>query len=312
LLSLSPGAVLQAENRAYGHARALSEYAGFSRTRWVPGALQHGWNPYDGIGMFDGLWRPLPKFVWSGGNAQRGRERGGRNYVVIGAPWLYLLRHRAATRTSGGAGSTIAVPFHATVHLRLVGEHSSYARDLRSELDGARDLTVCLQWMDYEDAATRAVYEDIGARVITLGRGTSSAEGHDSFLHRQLDEFDRHDRVVSNRLSTAVFYGAAAGKQVGVYGTSMTLQNQPPYEESDIPQRWPELHEHTVEPAIAHAVALHELGGEHVLEPAELRDLMGWTGRGAATQLAFLGRRATDLVRLNMHRSGGVRHLRAY
>ncbi len=313
MLSLSPGSVLQAENWAYGHARALSEYAGFTATRWIPGALQHGWNPYDGIGMFDGVWRPLPKFVWSRENARRGHERGGRNYHVIGAPWLYLLRHRAGQRPDAPpVGSTIAVPFHATVHLHLVGEHSAYARDLVAETEGGRDLTVCLQWMDYEDRATRGMYEDIGARVITLGRGTSSHEGHESFLVRQLEEMDRHDRVVSNRLSTAIFYGAAAGKSVGVYGTAMTLQNQAPYEQSDIPRRWPEMHSFRVDPDVAASIWRDQLGADEVLDPATLRDLMGWSTGGHLRQAGFVGRRLADLVRLNLRASGGRRHLRVY
>ena len=101
-LTLSPGMVLQAENRAYGHAQTLSEYAGYPRARWVPGALQHGWNPFDGIGIYDGTWRPLPKFVWSEENVRRGIKHGGRGYRAIGAPWLYLLRMQATSPPPGG------------------------------------------------------------------------------------------------------------------------------------------------------------------------------------------------------------------
>lgn len=311
-MPLTPGAILQAENMAYGHAQALSEYAGFSKARWVPGALQHGWNPYDGIGMFDGVWRPLPKFVWSEENAHRGRERGGTNYHVIGAPWLYLLRSDAQRTTEHrAASSTIAVPFHATVHLRLVGDHAAYAHDL-AEGERGRDLTVCLQWMDFDDADTRAVYEGIGARVITLGRGASGAAGQTSFLTRQLEEFRKHDRLVSNRLSTAIFYGAAAGLEVGVYGTAMTLEKQVPYYESDIPGRWPDMHGETIDAGVAEATVQEQLGVDHVLDPAALRELMGWTRAGLRRRFVFLGQRSADLVRLNLRASGGRRHLRVY
>ncbi len=236
MLSLSPGSVLQAENRAYGHARTLSEYAGFTQARWVPGALQHGWNPFDGIGMDDGVWRPLPKFVWSDDNVRRGLQKGGRGYRAIGAPWLYLLRMRGRptppARSEGG--STIAFPFHATVHTRMVGSHADYARDL-VEGEGSRALTVCLQWIDADNPETRRAYEDVGATVVTLGRGTSVAPGHEHFLHRQLDLIGAHDRLVSNRLATCIFYGAAAGLEVGVYGPDMSLEGQPRYADSDLP-----------------------------------------------------------------------------
>ena len=319
LPSLSPGSVLQAENRAYGHARTLSEYAGFARTRWVPGALQHGWNPFDGIGMNDGVWRRLPKFVWSEDNVERGRDLGGHGYRAIGAPWLYLLRLSA---TSGGVrpgngdvrtGSTIAFPFHATVHTRMIGSHADYARDL-AEGEAGRALTVCLQWLDADNAATRRAYEDVGATIVTLGRGTSGAPGHERFLHRQLEMIGGHDRLVSNRLATCIFYGAAAGLEVGVYGTDMSLEGQTRYADSDLPRRFPEMHAHAVDAGSARETWRHQLGENHVLEPAELRRLMGWDGglSGAATQLAFLGSRTADLVRLNTRRTNGPRHFRVY
>jgi hypothetical protein len=313
---LSPGSVLQAENRAYGHARTLSEYAGFDRTRWIPGALQHGWNPFDGIGMDDGAWRPLPKFVWADDNVRRGKQIGGRNYLAIGAPWLYLLRGPrgpARPESPTTSGRTIAFPFHATVHTQLVGSHADYARDL-ADGEAGRELTVCLQWLDAANPQTRKVYEDVGATVVTLGRGTSGAPGHDGFLRRQLKLIGRHDRLVSNRLATCVFYGAAAGLEVGVYGTDMRLHGEEPYADTIIPKRWPELHGHSVDPDTARAGWQEQLGERHVLDPASLRELMGWDGglSGARSHTVFLGRRLADLVRLNTRPTAGKRHLRVY
>lgn len=314
MLSVSLGSILQAENRAYGHAQILSEYAGFSRARWVPGALQHGWNPFDGIGMNDGAWRALPKFVWSDDNVRRGLELGGRNYLAIGAPWLYLLRMQGRpTPPPERVRSTVAFPFHATIHTRMVGSHADYARDL-AEGEGARSLTVCLQWIDAANPETRRAYEDVGATVVTLGRGTSGAPGHERFLHRQLALIGQHDRLVSNRLATCIFYGAAAGREVGIYGTDMSLEGQPRYTDSELPERWPQLHHHTVAADVAEAAWREQLGDRHVLEPEELRHIMGWDGRltDLAVHTAFLGRRLFDLVRLNTRRTGAPRHFRVY
>lgn len=314
---LSPGSVLQAENRAYGHARTLSEYAGFDRTRWIPGALQHGWNPFDGIGMDDGAWRPLPKFVWADDNVKRGKEIGGRNYRAIGAPWLYLLRtprSAAWPEPSITSGRTLAFPFHATVHTQLVGSHADYARDL-AQGEVGRELTVCLQWLDAANPQTREVYEDVGATVVTLGRGTSGAPGHEDFLRRQLELIRRHDRLVSNRLATCVFYGAAAGLEIGVYGSDMRLHGEASYAETFIPKRWPELHGHTVAAGAARAGWQEQLGDRHVLDTPSLREMMGWNDGLTAARIhtVFLGRRLADLVRLNTRRpTAGKRHLRVY
>jgi hypothetical protein len=127
----------------------------------------------------------------------------------------------------------------------------------------------------------RREYEDAGVRVITHGqRGYLWKDTDVAFLYRQLDEMRRHRRVVSNRMSSAVLYAAAAGIEAGVYGDPMAL-------ESDHailggvgkPRRmWPDMHQVSIPADLARAVADEELGADEILHPEEVIEAFGWTG----------------------------------
>lgn len=313
--------VFQAENRVYGHASVLARYAGLSGEPWIPGALQHGWNPYDGIGGYDGLWRTsLTKYVWGSNHAARGMELGGRRYVAIGAPWLYLMRlpeHRDVSTPDNLSSntSTLVYPFHATVHTELLGSHTLFARDV-AEQESGRSVTVCLHPIDYASVAARKAYEEQGFTVVTNGGSSAHHPEHTRFLDRQLKLIRDHSRVVSNRLCTAILYGAAAGRSIGIYGSDMSLKGQRPYPESDIPRMWPEMHVAHVPAATAREIAEQELGAANVLEPTAIRTLFGWSPhgglqlpRGARFSLA----RTIDLGRINaMGLRRAARHFRAY
>jgi hypothetical protein len=141
-------------------------------------------------------------------------------------------------------------------------------------------ITVCLYWVEFANAAIRAVYEEAGCRVITHGQRGFAYQGTDTrFLRKQYAELLAHERVVSNRLSSAILYGASVGCGVGVYGDPMVLQGEDPvYGGVERQQRnWPELHEEHVARADVEGFAVEELGMRHVRQPEEIIDLFCWT-----------------------------------
>jgi hypothetical protein len=97
------------------------------------------------------------------------------------------------------------------------------------------------------------------------------------FLHKQLAELRAHRRVASNRLSSAVFYGVAAGCEPAVYGNPMRLAKENELTAERIRREWPELHGTHPEPVAARATAMAELGDGYLASPAELRATLGWT-----------------------------------
>jgi hypothetical protein len=141
-------------------------------------------------------------------------------------------------------------------------------------------LTVCLYWNEFKNPAIRHVYERGGCRVITHGLRGFAYRGTDVFfLHKQLQELRSHERVVSNRLSSAILYGASVGCDVGVYGDPMLLAGEHAvYGGVERQKRmWPELHQPFVPREEVVDLARTELGLNHVRTPAEIMAAFRWT-----------------------------------
>jgi hypothetical protein len=270
-------------NDWYAHVRILAEYAGVPTGPPRPrlwGYLQHGWNVYNGFGARTPLLEGLPKFVWSEAPRRRGWALGQRNFQVIGAPWAYLLRSRPQPEATDRAG-TLFYPFHGFEKQSIIGDHTALADEVRATETGP--VTVCLYWLDYRLPEIRDVYEAAGFRVITHGfRGSRKRPGDREFLNRQLAELRAHRRVVSNRLTTALFYAASVGCDIGVYGDEMAIEDEHPAYGGNarIKRLWPELHNAFVPSDVGSAAAIEELGLAHVVSPEELAELCGWSGVG--------------------------------
>lgn len=265
-------------NHFYGHAHILSRYAGYPQPLSILGYVQHGWNMLDGYAAGHVFVRGGDLFVWSDGVVRRGWSMGRRRYHVIGAPWAYLLELELEPEAPAEERTgTIFYPFHGWEGQEVTGDHARMLRELREVEEGP--LTVCLYWHEHRNPEIRRVYEEGGCRVITHGVRGYAYQGTDpQFLRRQLAELRAHRRVVSNRLSSAILYGASVGCDVAVYGDPMTLADEHPAfgGVERLRRLWPELHGTTVAPADARAFAEEELGLRHLLSPAELRSTFRW------------------------------------
>ncbi|WP_392423979.1 hypothetical protein [Barrientosiimonas humi] len=268
-------------NHFYGHAEVLARWCGRPGPVTIWGYLQHGWNTYDGFAVGHELVPGWPRLVWSPAVARRGWAMGRRDHEVVGAPWAYLLElegQREWERAKPERAGTIVYPFHGWEGQRILGDHGVYADDVRRR-EGDVPLTMCLYWTDYENPDIRKVYEDKGFRVITHGRrGFMHRDGDPDFLDRQLAELRRHARVVSNRMGSALLYGASTGAEIGIYGDPMVLQRDHAVLGGMARQRrlLPELHTDAVPREVARAVARRELGQDHLRPPAQLAALLGW------------------------------------
>ncbi|MBB2909519.1 hypothetical protein FHS43_000765 [Streptosporangium becharense] len=270
-------------NHWYGHSRVFARYCGIDE-REVPrirGFVQHGWNYLHGFPPDDHWCVPgYPRFVWSDVLRRRGWSMGRRGHCVIGSPWAYLLamEPRPGRVPEPERAGTIWYPFHGWEKAAVHGDHAALVDEIRNVEPGP--VTVCLYWLEYRDPVVRGWYERAGFRVICHGdRGSRwDLRGRD-FLRRQLAELRRHRRVASNRLGSALFYGASVGCDVAVYGDPMQLENERP-EYGGTARRmrlWPELHGVEVDRAAAAEAARLELGFDHLRGPAELRHLFGWS-----------------------------------
>lgn len=269
-------------NHFYGHAAIMARYAGLTGSPSIRGYLQHGWNLHDGFAVGTAFAPGYPKFVWSDVVARRAWAAGLRHLEVVSSPWHYLVLVEPRDEAASPEG-TIVYPFHGWEGQTILGSHDDYAREIR-EMEGDVPVTMCLYWNDFEDAETRATYERHGFRVITHGRRGFMGVGHDAeFLRRQLGELRRHRRVVSNRLGSALLYGASVGAQIGVYGDPMVIGNDHAVLGGMAKQLrlFPELHQPAVPDEVAREAVRTELGWDVVLSPAEVRTAFGWARPGS-------------------------------
>jgi hypothetical protein len=266
-------------NHWYGHAHILARYCGLDPARppRIPGVVQHGWNVLDGYGPKQPFEPGWVKFVWSDVCRRRGWAMGRRGYHSLGAPWNYLL---AMEPDDGGAEErtgTIWYPFHGWEFQEVTGDHLRLIETIKEVETGP--VTVCLYWLEYRNETVRRLYESAGFRVISHGvRGWRWRNTDTEFLYKQLAELRRHRRVASNRLSTAILYGASVGCAAAVYGDPMVLQEANPVfgGVTRLERLWPELHGTSIDPAVAREFAAAELGVPYVVSPEELREIFGW------------------------------------
>jgi hypothetical protein len=267
---------MHAANHFYGHAHIMARYADLPRPFMIWGYLQHGWNLLDGFAVGTRIVPGVPLFVWSDAVARRGWAMGRRDYRVIGSAWAYLLDLEPQPETAQREG-TIFYPFHGWEGQEVTGDHQQMLKTLQEVEEGP--ITVCLYWNEHRVPAIREVYEKAGCRVISHGlRGFNYAGTDERFLYKQLAELRAHRRVVSNRLSSAIFYGASVGCEVGVYGDPMVLQDEhPAFGGVQRQERlWPELHQERVPQELIETVTAQELGLGHVRSPEEIRELFRW------------------------------------
>ena len=98
------------------------------------------------------------------------------------------------------------------------------------------------------------------------------------FLWRLWTLLGRARRVVSNRLSTPVFYAGHLGADIAVYGDALRLEGEDAGQNDLVRDLWPELHAEHVDPVVARGIVATELGVAHVQDPAALERLLGWDG----------------------------------
>jgi hypothetical protein len=273
-------------NHFYGHAHVLAAYCGLDQEHppRMSGYLQHGWNIGDGLAPGTPYAEGSSIFLWSEQSRRRSWSLGRRSTVVVGAPWIYLdalVRGDQAADDGAadeGRDGTIWYPFHGWEGQTVFGDHQRLIDMIRAVETGP--VTVCLYYNEY-GTPVRKIYEHAGFRVICHGyRGHWWRNTDTEFLRKQMAELRRHKRVASNRLSSAIFYGAYVGCDIAVYGDPMVLENEDMTYggQARIRRQWPEMHGAETDRAVAAEIARAELGGEFICSPTELKQILGWYG----------------------------------
>lgn len=268
----------------YGHAAILGWYCGLDAPRPLLAHLQHGWNARTGFGDKDllkgraGLSQILPKLVWNSNNEYWLHRQGFRHVHAVGSPFAYLLTLLAgadpSTRPSRVGAATVRTLVYPHHHqgARMDEDYAIMLRDRE-----VSEVRVVLHSRDHEDHQVRAAYETSGFSVSCHGRRADPL-----FLFRQREALLRCDRVVTNRVSTALWYAAHMGCDVEVYGpvSDSWSEARGAAWATFQRERWPFLFASDLDQDEARAAAREELGVDHLRQPDELALLLGWRGPG--------------------------------
>ncbi|MGG5171233.1 hypothetical protein ACQR35_03500 [Pseudarthrobacter sp. J1738] len=266
------------QNHFYGHSAVLAGHAGLPRPRHMRGLLQHGWTPVTPISThFADLASAAPAgnlFVWT--HDSRGwteeesvRETGFRS-TAIGAPALYLAE--MVNRSGPPIERTIdavVFPFHGTRLVSVDGDQNAYAREI-FEREGS--ALVCMHVDDLQKPEIVKAWTDAGHTITSAGERRDSA-----FLARVMWLLMSSKKVISNRLATALIYGAAVETPVSIYGPHFQIAGiQETSSEEYLRRLWPEFYEDATDGPTLLSVARAELGYEYMQSPEELRHTLGW------------------------------------
>ena len=162
-------------------------------------------------------------------------------------------------------------PYHGTEKWEVIAAHDRFADEI-AEREQGRRVTVVLYWADHKPAAVRA-YEERGFEVLCHGH-----RGDLAFLGRQLEVLAAHDRIATNRVGSALWYGAHLGLEAEIYGPCFGDREAAAIDDRlDLLQHqlWPELHRGAVAGPAAAELGDAELGADHLRCSEELRELLG-------------------------------------
>lgn len=281
------------ENNFYGHRDIFAQYIG-TEPQPLRGTLQHGWNTIDGFGgLSDHADFPL-RYVWSAIFARRGQSLGYRNYRVVGAPWSYLCEMNRdqinAAQVSEHRNGTIFFPFHGWEGAGVIGDYAALIDEIK-RVEGDAKVTVCLYWLEFKNDSIRELFEEAGFRVISNGhRDFEHDELRNDFLDRQLAECLKHSKVASNRMCTAIVYGASVGCDVGIYGDPMELDRVDSpinFLRGRAELMYPTFVGEHVKTAHVSAIARSQLGMDSLLSPSELAVTLEWNEDSGLEGLAL-------------------------
>lgn len=297
---------MEAQNHFYGHSAAWAAYLGRRGPRHLPGLAQHGWTAVSPVATH---FRDFPRagtpgsrrrlLVWS--HRSRGWDPAAEQHETtpIGAQLLYLaLAAGPPPPPRDDRDAVVLMPVHGIQTQRVRGDHAALARGWR-EAEGP--ATACLYASDAADPDILGAYLGAGHRVVVLGDRLDA-----DFLWRLWTLLGRARRVVSNRLSTPVFYAAHLGADIGVYGDALRIEGESGEQNDRVRELWPELHAQHVDPATAHRLVADELGVEHVLDRPQLEHVLGWDGATVVPALQYWTTSVAQRAVVNVRRKAAA------
>lgn len=274
-------------NRYYGHNAVLARYVGLSGDPpAIFGSVMHGWQPDPSDAYLKVVrWNSLvPLFLWNREHLDSARRRGHRNLRAIGSPFAYLMAMEPQKRSGPGSEGTVVIAPHSSDAApieRTIFEQLKFKAE--SSSPAPWDLAVFYQ--DWPGVPHDLFDEDSRWRVCSFGRRYD-----EQFLSRLVDCFVRRRVVLAgSALSSGLLYATALGLEP--YVIDGLWRDEDDYLSPEVITSWERRLGSAIAAGDAEGLANSQLGVDLLLEPAELKEALGWGG--ARGRLAsWLGRAA--------------------
>jgi len=238
---------LFAEQFYYGHREILLDYSGLDSDMVFEAIISHGdCYPFEENRIpheYDLSGKPLLQLEWRSDAELVAKQLGVSNVTSIGAIGAYSLLNQGFKkidlqknlidfcRNFNWPESAISQVKELKEHSSILyfPEHSWVGDVLLHDLTRSNPLfqvnpesiTVCLGWGDFTSPHTRRVYERNGWRVECAGISNNSIPmsplgGRITFLKELFDLISSHEIVVSDQITTGLFYSALLNKPCGI------------------------------------------------------------------------------------------------
>lgn len=280
------------DNSWYGHRAVLAEYCGL-RDSPAFATIQHGWRWALSAQKKQRAITSAPYLFWNNRVLNDARFKGIDNIRAIGAPFLYLDKI-SVNEDRFDKGGTIFFPQHSTtLRTRTLNHH-----DIIGYIEKffPPPYTVSLYYLEPNYQFLVSTYRSRGWKIFSAGTRANS-----DFLINIYDEINKNHCVLSNGLSTSLFYAAYKGKEVKILSDFLGADSGV-RDLCETDKEFGAFFERLcagMEGTEAIKFGAYELGESYIMSPENLSSLLGWDSFLKRSSAKLMGR----LVDLKVGRS---------
>jgi hypothetical protein len=248
------------ENSAYGHSSILTDYCGLDSAEPIFGRIQHGW----GEGSY---WDDdrIPSFVWSNRIYQNAIGKEFKDYICIGAPFIYLDENWESISENRNH-SLLVIPHSAFNHRERYSLEEF--KKLLTEMMGMANYNVKLlfYWKDLTlEIQQYCVVQNI--EIASAGDGIFGTD-KDHFLLRIQKFIGQSKEVILGEIGSLFFYSAYMDKQIKLLKpTGSDIEKMSEFKKF--------IYTNSLDDREIREICANEVGKNYKKSPEELTNIIG-------------------------------------
>lgn len=255
------------DNDWYGHRGILAEYCSHKNSP-VYATILHGWLWKVDPGRKGRRFKSAPFLMWNKRNLESCKLNGVENVISVGAPFLYLCK--IIDRVNLNPEGTLFIPQHDTTHVFYESPHLEFIENIEKQYPAPYTVSIFHNDPDFEQIAK--IYKDAGWMVFSAGPRSSS-----DFLYNVYHCIVKHSHILSNDLTSAIFYAAYLGRSIRILDQHIWPNSLIHHIKDD--QGFTEFVKRLMQGLSgddARNLGALELGKDSIQTPEELRESLGW------------------------------------